>query len=416
MLLKYVTRWSKSESMSQATYDALIVGGGLIGCLAAVHLARADARVLLIDQGEFNRQASGRNAGSLHFQLEHRLLQPAALSLEGIGRLVPLSLAAIADWRSLQQLLQADIGIQMQGGVMVGESSADLEMLEQKLAVEQQFGLPVKLVASRDLRRLAPYLGAQINVATWCADEGQANPRLLVPACINAARACGARFLPQARLLKLERDSCWQASILCADEQGHSSEQRVAAIRVLNAAGAWAGDIARLAGYDYPMQAVALQLNVTDRSRPALPHLVQHVSRALSLKQASAGNFIIGGGWPARFRRNADQQLSHLRPHLVESNIMANLQVAAAVVPQIAGRRLLRCWTGVAGVTPDELPLLGEAPAGSGFYFAGGGSAFTLGPTLARLVAEEMLNGKSDMDTSLFSPARFCGTAQGFAA
>jgi glycine/D-amino acid oxidase-like deaminating enzyme len=402
--------------MSQVTYDALIVGGGLIGCLAAYHLARADARVLLIDQGEFNRQASGRNAGSLHFQLEHRLLQPAALSLEGIGRLVPLSLAAIADWRGLQKRLPADIGIRMQGGVMVGESQADLQMLEQKLAVEQQFGLPVKLVTGRDLHQLAPYLGAQINVATWCAEEGQANPRLLVPACINAAMACGARFLPQAKLIKLERDSCWQASILCADQQGHGNERRVEAIRVLNAAGAWAGDIAKLAGYAYPMQAVALQLNVTDRSRPSLPHLVQHVSQALSLKQASAGNFIIGGGWPARFRGDADQHLSHLRPHLVESNILGNLKVAATVVPQIASRCLLRSWTGVAGVTPDELPLLGEAPAGSGFYFAGGGSAFTLGPTLARLVAAEMLSGKSEMDTSLFNPVRFAGAGQGFAA
>jgi glycine/D-amino acid oxidase-like deaminating enzyme len=164
------------------------------------------------------------------------------------------------------------------------------------------------------------------------------------------------------------------------------------------------------------MQALALQLNVTDRSRPSLPHLVQHVSQALSLKQASAGNFIIGGGWPARFRGDADQHLSHLRPHLVESNILGNLKVAATVVPQIASRCLLRSWTGVAGVTPDELPLLGEAPAGSGFYFAGGGSAFTLGPTLARLVAAEMLSGKSEMDTSLFNPVRFAGAGQGFAA
>lgn len=402
--------------MSPVTYDALIVGGGLIGCLAAYHLARADARVLLIDQGEFNRQASGRNAGSLHFQLEHRLLQPAALSPGGIGRLVPLSLAAIADWQDLPKLLRADIGLHMQGGIMVGESQADRQMLEHKLAVEQQFGLPVQLLAGRDLRRLAPYLGAQIKFATWCPQEGQANPRLLVPACINAALACGAGFLPQARLIKLERDSCWQARILCANEQGHRSEQTLTAVRVLNAAGAWAGEIARLAGYAYPMQKVALQLNATDRCKPSLPHLVQHVSRALSLKQASAGNFIIGGGWAARFRPNAGQRMSHLRPHLVESNIMGNLQVAAAVVPQIAGRRLLRSWTGVAGVTPDELPLLGEAPAGSGFYFAGGGSAFTLGPTLARLVVEEMLSGHRAMDTSLFNPMRFSSTEQGFSA
>ena len=393
--------------MSSVRYDVLIVGGGFIGSLAAFHLARAGARVLVIDQGEFNRQASGRNAGSLHFQLEHRLLKPGGLSLEAVGRLLPLSLAAIDDWADLASQLGTDIGIRIEGGIVVGESQTDLQKLEQKQDFEQQHGLPVQMLSRRELHRLAPYLGEQINAAVWCAADGQADPRLVTPACINAAIACGARFAQNTVLTELVRNSHWQAKISGANGDGHGKPQTVEALQVLNAAGAWAADVARLAGFEFPMHAVALQVNVTDRSNTPVPHLVQHVSRHLSLKQTHAGNFLIGGGWPAKLSPDIGQQISSLRPELVEANVIANLEIAAHVVPQIAHRRLIRTWTGIASVTPDELPLLGEAPKNSGFYFAGGGSAFTLGPTLARLIAEEMLTGTSDMNTSLFDPMRF---------
>jgi glycine/D-amino acid oxidase-like deaminating enzyme len=56
-------------------YDVVVLGGGLVGCAAAYYLARSGARVLLVEQADLNREASGRNAGSLHFQLEYRLIR-----------------------------------------------------------------------------------------------------------------------------------------------------------------------------------------------------------------------------------------------------------------------------------------------------------------------------------------------------
>jgi sarcosine oxidase, subunit beta len=53
--------------------DVIVIGGGLLGCAAAYHLARGGASVVLLEKEQLNRQASGQNAGSLHFQLDRRL-------------------------------------------------------------------------------------------------------------------------------------------------------------------------------------------------------------------------------------------------------------------------------------------------------------------------------------------------------
>ena len=52
-----------------ARYDAVVIGGGLLGCVTAWMIARDGGRVLLVERDQINQHASGRNAGSLHFQL-----------------------------------------------------------------------------------------------------------------------------------------------------------------------------------------------------------------------------------------------------------------------------------------------------------------------------------------------------------
>ncbi len=57
------------------TFDVIVVGGGLLGCATAWMLSREGVRVLLVERDQINQHASGQNAGSLHFQLEYRMIE-----------------------------------------------------------------------------------------------------------------------------------------------------------------------------------------------------------------------------------------------------------------------------------------------------------------------------------------------------
>lgn len=362
---------------------------------------------MVIEAGQLNRQASGRNAGSLHFQLEHRLLEDGEDQTELFARILPLTLIAIDDWRRLEEELRGPLGIHMRGGLMVAESSADVARLERKHDIEASWKLPVRLMTAKEVASEAPYLADSVRLAGYCPLEGHANPRQLTLAYASRAESLGVTFVVQREVSALYRaDNQWHAET--RPPRTAETLPTIVADTVLNAAGAWATRISALAGMNHPVTPMPLMMNVTDRCAPFIPHLVQHVSRKLSLKQVSDGNVLIGGGWPSRWSSDqADGLADFARPQLVPENVGANLQTAVSVVPALARRLLLRCWTGIASVTQDQLPLLGQSRQARRYFVATSGSAFTLGPTFARLVSELIAHDEASTDIGLFDPDRF---------
>ena len=385
-------------------FDVVVLGGGLVGCAAAYYLSRAGASVLLLEQADINREASGRNAGSLHFQLEYRLIKYGDAQAAQFAQIIPLSLVAIEDWLGLEHELQADLEVEMAGGLIVAEAQADVAQLEKRQELQQRWGLSTSLLSTSEVRRLAPYLADTVTAASYSAQEGHANPRLVAPAFARGAMARGVEIRCQTRVTSLDRDGRgWRIGSVDRND----SVGEVYAGAVLNAAGAWAAEIAAMAHLHLPMFAVPLSMNVIERSAALIPHLVQHASKRLTVKQVAAGNILVGGGWPSRFAREDSTMELHRRPTTVIANVVENLNLATRLVPAIGRLHLLRTWTGTTGVTSDQMPLLGEVPEAPGFYVAAGGAAFTHGPTYARLISELILTGRPSSSIDLYSPARF---------
>ena len=391
-------------------FDVAIIGGGLTGCGAAFHLVRKGASVLLVERAQINAGASGQNAGSLHFQLERRLVEHDSAASAIAARTLLLSRAAIRDWRALEALLGTDLEVVMAGGLMVAETAEEMALLERKQALEATYGLDVELLDGPEARLRAPYLSDRVIGAAFCPHEGHAGPRVATVAFARAAEAAGACITTEIRVGKISR-SPLKGFVLDLVEEGGRTE-RVSADIVLAAAGAWTMEVGQLANVHLPLFPLALTMTATERCAPLIPHLVQHAGKRLSLKQTHAGNLLIGGGWPARLRqRNAApygfdlERRAVLRPPM----LIENLNIACGIVPAVANLNVLRTWTGIVAETPDHLPVLGEVSEVPGFYVAAGGSGFTLGPTVARVLSEMILTGTTSEDVSHFSPARFGG-------
>jgi glycine/D-amino acid oxidase-like deaminating enzyme len=379
--------------VSTQSADVLIVGGGIIGCCVAYHLAREGSDVLLIERGEINGQASGRNAGSLHVQmLSHFLRQNDPIACEIAGRPLRLHLAGVAEWSVLAGEIDP-IELHVDGGLMVATTAAERELLLYKVDLEQRLGIPVTLLDPDAIAERAPYLAPGLTAATFCPAEGRLNPALATPAVARAAIKFGARLCPQRPLLGLETST--QGFV------AHTEQGSIHAGKVINASGPWADEVTAMLGFHLPVERFVLTMNVTEPVPRFLPHLVQHVGARLTLKQASNGNVIIGGGWPGRLDL-MDQA------HLVLESIRGNLAVACDLVPCLSGLSLLRSWPGVVGRIGDGNPVLGGMPGMPGFLQALGiPNGYTLGPICGRLVAELALGRAPSHDISLFSPHRF---------
>lgn len=385
--------------------DILIVGGGLIGCAAAWHLARAGLTPLLVESGHINGGASGQNAGSLHFQIERRFLEQGTQAAEQGAQIVLLNKLAIREWAGLEDMLGRPLDIAMTGGLMVAETEAQMELLAFKVARENALGLDTQLLDGGAVRDLAPYLSPGLRGAGFLAQEGHANPRILADAFAGGATALGAELRTGTRLvgLQMDRDGSYRAELEDRDRR-----YRVRSPKVLLASGHWTARLAAMLGLNVPLYPVPLTMSVTDRTRHFLPFLIQHVGQRLSMKQTEDGNLIVGGGWPSRFETGPDGSPDIDSPaQLDQANLMANLAVAASVLPSLRHRTLLRSWTGTTCISADQLPIVGMIDAAPGLFVAAGGSMFTLGPLLARLLAQAIVDGRPGPELDLFLPRRF---------
>jgi sarcosine oxidase subunit beta len=378
--------------------DVLIIGGGLAGAATAYFLAREGVEVTLLERGDLNTQASGSNAGSIHAQIPH---EPFMLEGEEWARIfaptIPLMLESIRLWQSLEAELGCDLEFSLGGGLLVGETEAQLRDIERKARIEREQGLEVELLDQAELHRRAPYLSERMIGGAFCPTEGKANPLKVTPAFAAAARRHGATILAHRPV-----------TALAVEDGGYRVETAAGSIRarrVVNAAGAEAGHISAMLGLALPIQGHPIQVNVTEPVAPRVSHLVYFAGEKLTLKQARNGSFLIGGGWPARWSQRGGPLGE--RPVVNLESLRTNLAVAQHVVPALASVRLLRVWPAIVNGTEDWKPILGEVPGLPGFFmnmFPWMG--FTAGPISALVTAELVLGRKPSLDIAAFSALR----------
>lgn len=389
--------------------DVVVIGGGLLGCALAWTLSRDGVQVDLFERDQLNAHASGQNAGSLHFQLEYRMVEQGIESARRAAQAMPLHLQAAALWASLSKQFGPSLGVVQSGGLMLAETRRQAALLEAKSELERSWGLDVQVLSGDDVRRLAPYLSPRVVAAAYCPLEGKANTRTAGPILARAALARGARIHPLTEVTAIEPAAGrWRIRTAAPPGAGEAAQTWTEAGAVVLAAGVWTTRLGRLLGVDLPTIPVALTMTVTAGVGSFLPHLVQHAGRKLSLKQTTEGNVLIGGGWPARLPADeSGMPMLDARPELIRRSIAANQRAAMAAVPRLAGLPVLRTWAGTTTITRDQLPLVGAVPQRPGVFVATGGSAFTLGPSFAQVLSEMIRSAPPSLDLSAYDPARF---------
>jgi glycine/D-amino acid oxidase-like deaminating enzyme len=372
----------------------LVIGGGIVGSCVGGFLAAEGRDVAVIDAGWPG--GSTANAGSIHVQMQSLFLRDFPQYVPGVERSLPLYRKAVGFWKTFQQELGADCELRIGGGLMIAEDQRQLDLLVAKCRREQSLGLDVSILGRAELDRIAPYLGPAVVGAEFCADEGKVNPLLANTAIRRWAKQRGAVFMDGEAVVHIERRA---PGFLVGTPRG-----KIRAGRVVLAAGYGGKTLAAQLGIDMPAEAEPLHMNITEPTAPFISHLVQHADRRITLKQLSAGQVVIGGGWPAELRPNGEIPRTRL------SSMIGNISLAQHIVPRIGALRVIRTWAGL-NTNLDGCGALGPSTAVPGLFYAIPGSAgYTLGPISARLVADCVLGRDPGEDIASCAPQRFANS------
>ena len=361
--------------------DVVIIGGGGAGCSAALHLAQRGADVVLLERGLIGGQATGVNHGGVRQQGRH----PAEL---------PLAIKSRAIWGRMRELTGTDAEFDPCGHLKLARSEVEEAELLRWNTMAAQYGLRPRMIGRNAIRADHPYFGAQVVAGSLLEEDGSANPRLLAPALARTARAAGASLLERHAVGEIAHDG----ARFTATANGTSFRAPI----LLNCAGFWGGEVAKRFGEPVPVEPLHPNMLVTE----PLPFFCQHnvgvVGGDVYLRQIARGNVIFGGG-----RGEGDVSVPVTRPR--PDAAFAAMTRAIALIPRLAEAMVIRSWTGIDGQMPDVLPVLGPSRTTKGLIHAFGfsGHGFMLGPGVGAVLAELVLDGKTDVKLEAFDIARF---------
>ena len=370
--------------------DAVVIGAGVIGASCAVHLARAGLRVIVVDRATGPGEGStGRATGG--FRAQYATAINVRLSLLARDRL-----GAFRDETGV------DPGFRQVGYLWLATCAAELAELRVANELQRREGLrEAELVGPYELCAINPYIEtAGLAGGAWCPTDGVMRPTEILRGYLETAQRLGAVLRWGEPVVALERG---EGDRITAVVTPHGSYQ---AGLVVNAAGAWAAALARLAGVELPIVPLRRQVAITEPTS-ALPSTFPMTIWP-------------GDGFHLRVR---DGRVLLLRPtpgdpqdpwsDAVEPRWLDDIAATAPKrVPALSGVRLDRslAWAGLYEMSPDHHAVLGWAPGCPNLMLVNGSSGHGVmhAPALGLLAAEIAVHGAArSLDVHALRPSRF---------
>lgn len=344
----------------------MIVGGGIMGLSIAYHLAqRGVTNVVVVDKSYLCGGASGRNGGGVRAQF----------SSESNIRLMQESIRICGEFASEMKI---NVWFRQGGYLFLVRSEKRAEALRASVALQQKCGVRSELLTVEEARELVPELNPDgILLASYNPDDGVVFPWPFVWGYARAAARLGVEIVTHTHVVGFETSASGRRI-----EAVETTRGRIATHEVVNAAGAWSPEVARLLEVDLPNQPHRHEICSTEPLKPWLKPLVADLDSGLYFSQSMRGE-IVGGIGNDRVPHGVDQQSSSRFLGLYA-------RALTAAVPLLSRAKVLRQWAGCYDLTPDANPIVGPVDEVEGFYQASGfmGHGFMMAPVMGKLIAQ----------------------------
>src|SRR5437762_12303567 len=362
-------------------YDAIVIGGGLVGSAIAYGLVRDGVKTALLDEGDVAYRASRGNFGLVWVQSK--------------GDRAPhyqrWTRQSADEWPALAEELAAKTGIAVghhrPGGLHRCLDEAELAarhaMMERMRMQSGNCGFDYRMLDHHELADLLPGLGPAVVGASWTPYDGHANPLNLLHALHKGFAEKGGHYLPDSTVT--------EASVAPGDFRIRAADGEIGAPKVVLAAGLGNAALAPLFGLSAPVKPLKGQILVTERAREMLPLPLT------TIRQTDEGTIMLGDS-----QEDAGFDTSQ-RPAVMQT--IARRAVLA--FPWLRDLQIVRAWAALRVMPPDGLPIYDQSEQFRGAFTANCHSGVTLAGAHANRFAPMVVAGELDPALAAFSAGRF---------
>jgi len=365
--------------------DAVIIGGGIIGLAAAFNLAKLKfGKIVVVEKEMFlGSGATSKCAGGIRAQFFSKSNIEMSMKSEEI--LV-----------NFEEITGYPAIFNQVGYMFLLSDEKELADFSRAVELQRSLGLEVELIDPDQINKLAPKVKTDdILKATFCRQDGLADPNDLVQGYASASRNLGVEILVETEVTGIKTNS---NSI-----EGVSTKKGVIDCPlVVNAAGPYAGVVAKMAGASLPVEPVRRQIVTTaalDFVGPDFPMVVD-VKSGLYFHREAPGLLL---GW-------ADSSVEPGFDESVDPDYTDNIIMKALDrIPALETAGVSNSWAGLYEITPDHHAIIGPSREIKGLFYINGFSGHGLmhAPAAGLVAAESICGKETTVDISPLSEERF---------
>ncbi|MCZ7587681.1 MAG: FAD-binding oxidoreductase [Gaiella sp.] len=362
----------------------VVIGGGVMGTSTAFHLAEAGVDVLLVEQATLASGSTSRAAGGVRAQFSDPLN-------------VAIAYRSLAAFGQFAERPGGEIDLRRVGYLFLLDRREDVAAFERSVALQNELGVPSRLVSPVEAAVLSPLAGLEgVLAAAFCPLDGHASPESVVHGYAAGARRHGARIATGCAVTGIEIESSGTVRAIA------TSEGRVATSTVICCAGAWSRGVGALAGVELPVEPIARQITYT----APLAGLPDRVPLTIDF---STGFYFHREGQGLLFGMADRDQPAGFDAPADPDWLTRVLQVAERRAPVLVDAGIAGGWTGYYETSPDHNALVGESTSARRFLYATGfsGHGFLQGPAIGEIVRDLVLGREPFVDVSALSADRF---------
>ncbi|HET7142416.1 MAG TPA: FAD-binding oxidoreductase [Anaerolineales bacterium] len=372
------------------SYDAIIIGAGVMGISIAFHLAERGLKPVILERKTVASGATGHSSGLVRMHYD--------LAVESKLAFVSFSKYFI-DWR---ERVGGECGFMRTGFLQIAKREHE-DKLRGNVANQQRIGVNTSIITAEDVKKLAPdFLTDQFDFAAYEPDSGYADATLTTNSFLDSAKRNGATLIQNCEVTAIHTSGGRVTGVT-------TSKGEFSAPIVINAAGTWAAQVAKMADVDVPLETWTHDVAFLHRP-PRLgnfPAVIDDTVNCYFRPEGSA--LILAAGEDESMRKELPDAEDQTPTPDFLNNLIDNM---VKRIPKIEESGLHSIHVGRDGLTPDQRPIFsGTGPAG--FYLACGlsGTGFKISPAAGASLSELILDGNPK--TVDISPFRFERFAEG---